>query len=77
MLSFWKLLLLVLVIGGVWAGVTIYKRQQRQRELAEARAKQAPPNVDHIKTVACRVCGTYIPERGARRCERKDCPVVG
>ena len=77
MLSFWKLLLLVLVIGGVWAGITIYKRNQRQRELAESRAKQPPPNVGHIKTVACRVCSTYIPERGAQRCERKDCPVVG
>jgi hypothetical protein len=76
-LSFWKILLLVLVIGGVWAVITIYKRNQRQRELAESRAKQAPPIVGHIKTVACRVCGTYIPERGAQRCERKDCPVVG
>jgi hypothetical protein len=76
-LSIWKLLLLVLVIGGVWAGITIYKRNQRQREVAEARQRQAPPNLGHIKTVACRVCGTYIPERGAARCERADCPVVG
>ena len=77
MISFWKLLLLVLVIGGVWAGVTIYKRNQRQREISEARARQPQPNLGHIKTVACRVCGTYIPERGASRCERADCPVVG
>jgi hypothetical protein len=76
-LSFWKLLLLVLVIAGIWTAVAIYKRSQRQRELAEARAKQPPPNLGHIKTIACRVCGTYIPERGAARCERADCPVVG
>lgn len=76
MFSFWKLLLLALVIGGVWAGITIYKRNQRQREINEARAKPPPPNVGHIKTVACRVCGTYIPERGAQRCERADCPVA-
>ena len=75
MISFWKILLLVLVIAGVWAAVTVYKRNQRQRELAEGRAQQPP--VGHIKTVACRVCGTYIPERGAARCERADCPVVG
>ena len=74
MISFWKLFLLVLVIGGVWAGVTIHKRNQRQRELAESRARQKPPNLGHIKTVACRVCGTYVPERGATRCERTDCP---
>jgi hypothetical protein len=73
-ISLWKLLLLVLVIGGVWAGVTIHKRNQRQRELAESRARQKPPNLGHIKTVACRVCGTYVPERGATRCERTDCP---
>jgi hypothetical protein len=76
-LSFWKLLLLVLVIAGAWAGITIYRRNQRRRELNEARGRQPPPNVGHIKTVACRVCGTYIPERGAARCERADCPVVG
>lgn len=74
MISFWKLLLLVLVIAGVWAGVTIYKRSQRQRELAEARARRTQPNLGHIKTVACRVCGIYVPERGAKRCERADCP---
>jgi hypothetical protein len=74
LLSFWKILLLVLVIAGVWAGITIYKRSQRQRELAEAR-QRPQPNLGHIKTVACRVCGTYVPERGAARCERADCPV--
>jgi hypothetical protein len=73
-ISFWKLLLIILVIGGVWAAVTIYKRSQRQRELAEARGRQPAANLGHIKTVACRVCGTYVPERGARRCERADCP---
>jgi Pyruvate/2-oxoacid:ferredoxin oxidoreductase delta subunit len=72
--SFWKLLLLVLVIGGVWAGITIYKRSQRQRELAEAQARRTQPNLGHIKTVACRICGTYVPERGTKRCERADCP---
>ena len=74
MISFWKLLLIVLVIAGVWAAVTIYKRSQRQRELAEARAPEPKPNLGHIKTVPCRVCGTYVPERGAARCERADCP---
>lgn len=74
MLSFWKLLLLVIVIAGVWAGVTIYKRSQRQRELAEQRARQKPPHLGHIKTVVCRVCGTYVPERGAAACGRGDCP---
>jgi hypothetical protein len=72
-ISFWKLLLLVIVIGGVWAGITIYKRSQRQRELAEAR--RAGPKVAHVQTVACRVCGTYVPAQGATPCARADCPV--
>ncbi len=75
MISFWKILLLVLVIAGVWAGVTIYKRSRRQRELAEARARQPQAPLGHIKTVACRVCGTYVPEHGAARCGRGDCPL--
>ena len=75
MISFWKILLLVLVIAGIWAAITIYKRHQRQRELAEKAEARVQPNVGHIKTVACRVCGTYVPERGAARCERADCPV--
>ena len=74
MISFSKILLIILVIAGVWAAVTIYKRSQRQRELAEARARQPAANLGHIKTIACRVCGTYVPERGAARCERSDCP---
>jgi hypothetical protein len=70
-LSFWKLLLLVLVIAGVWAGVAIYKRSQRQRELGE----RAKPEVAHVQTVACKVCGTYVPAQGAARCGRADCPL--
>jgi hypothetical protein len=72
-LSFWKFLLLALVIGGVWAAVTIYRRNERQRTLAEARRRE-PQNLGHVKTVACRVCGTYVPEPGAKRCERAGCP---
>jgi hypothetical protein len=71
-ISFWKILLVVLVLAGVWAAVAIYKRNARQRELDEAAAQ---PKVAHVNTVACRVCGTYVPERGASRCGRADCPV--
>lgn len=74
MLSFWKLLLLVLVIAGVWAGVAIYKRSQRQRELGERAEARAKPEVAYVQTVACKVCGTYVPAQGATRCARADCP---
>jgi hypothetical protein len=75
LLSFWKLLLLVIVIGGIWAGVTIYKRSQRQRELSERAGAKAKPEVGHVQMVACRACGTYVPAQGATRCARADCPV--
>lgn len=74
MISFWKLLLLVLVIGGVFAAVTIYKRSQRKQEI-KARPEAEPPKMAQVNTVACRVCGTYVPERGAAKCARADCPV--
>jgi hypothetical protein len=70
-ISFAKLLLLVLVVAAVWAGVTIYKRAERKRELAQT----TPPALDPIKTSVCRVCGTYRAN-GAARCARTDCPVV-
>jgi len=73
-ISFWKLLLLALVIGGVFVAVSIYKRSQKKAEV-ESRPRQPPPKVSGIETVACRTCGTYIPTRGATKCERADCPV--
>lgn len=74
MFSFWKLLLLVLVIAGAWTALTIYKRHQRQREIDEAAAAKAKPSVAHVQTIACKVCGTYVPAQGATRCARADCP---
>ena len=74
MLSIWKLLLLVLVIVGVFFAVSIYKRSQRKEEI-KASGNAEPPRMAHVQTVACRVCGTYVPERGAAKCGRADCPM--
>ena len=75
MISFWKLLLLALVIAGVFVAVSIYKRHQRKQEIDAKRGSEKAPRMAHIQTVACRVCGTYVPERGAAKCARADCPV--
>jgi hypothetical protein len=72
-LSFGKVLLLLLLGAAVWAGIVVYRRMARQRELNEAATRNAP--LAAIKTVACPVCGTFVPEKGARRCERGDCPL--
>lgn len=73
MISIWKLLLLVLVIGGVFAAVAIYKRSQKKAEV-DLRPRQPPPKVSGIETIPCRVCGTYVPAHGATKCGRADCP---
>jgi hypothetical protein len=72
-ISFWKILLLVVVIAGVFFAVSIYKRSQKKAEV-DQRPRQPPPKVSGIETIACAVCGTYIPSRGATKCERRDCP---
>ncbi len=74
MISIWKLLLLVLVIGGVFVAVSIYKRSQKKAEV-DSRPPQPPPKVSGIETIACKICGTYVPTRGAAKCGRADCPV--
>ncbi len=72
-LSFGKILLLLAIGAAAWAGFVVYKRMARQREIAEAAAAKKP--IAAIKTVACKICGTYIPESGAARCARADCPL--
>ncbi len=72
MLSFGKILLLVLLGAAVWLGVIIYKRSMRKRELAENAA--AKPH-GALETVKCAICGSYRPIAGGERCGRADCPV--
>jgi hypothetical protein len=73
LLSFWKILLLALVLIGVFFAISIYKRSQRRRAIGDRAAPPKSP-LGHIRTIACRVCGTYVLERGAARCARADCP---
>jgi uncharacterized membrane protein YqiK len=83
-----KILLIVAVIGVLWWW---HRRNQiKARERAEfertgrapgrttgktksgAKGKPAQPIEDMAQ---CRVCGAYVPAKGATRCGRADCPL--
>lgn len=78
-----KILLIVAVIGVIWWW---HRRNQiKARERAEldrnpragrtksgAKGNSAKPIEDMAQ---CRVCGAYVPAKGATRCGRADCPL--
>ena len=81
-ISFAKIIVLVAVIAIVWFGFKYLQRFQAMggtsqpaapKRAASGQPREAVEPATH-DMVACRVCGTYVPERGAARCERADCP---
>ena len=82
--GFTKLLLLAFIVLAVWQGFRYVQRrealrageeiQRLRREAAEAKAGNGRA-VEELE--ACQVCGIFIPNRGATRCGRRDCPIAG
>ena len=79
--SLQKLLVLAAIVALVWFGFKLIGRLDRQRKDAAAvgrrdrrggRADARRGSVEDM--VKCRVCGAYVPARGASTCERTDCP---
>jgi hypothetical protein len=77
-----KILLIVIVIGVLWWW---HRRNQiKARERAElnrgnpagrASAKTKNSPAKPIEDMAqCRVCGAYVPAKGAARCGKERCP---
>ncbi len=76
-----KILLIVAVIGVVWWWHRRNQIKAREREELDrnprtrtgsgAKGKPAKPIEDMAQ---CRVCGAYVPAKGATRCGRADCP---
>lgn len=77
-----KLIVLIGIILVVWYG---FKFVSRIQELREAEAKRrarderargrVPPGSAEVEdTVKCRVCGAYVPTRGASDCGQAGCP---
>ena len=81
--TFPKLLLIAVVIGVFWWWNR--RNQIRARERADldnaARSGRAKPSAKGtaakpIEDMAqCKVCGAYVPAKGASRCGRSDCPL--
>lgn len=81
MFSLTKLLVLILVVGGVWYGFKYVSRLQYQREArASARDRVARREEKARQTgeahdmQLCPTCKAYVPAKGAPNCGRPDCP---
>ena len=84
--SLQKLFVLALIIAIVWFGFRFLGRVQTQRKAEQKSGRRMQRggrwsfgrDPDHDMgaedMVACRVCGAYVPARGARACGRADCP---
>ena len=85
--SLQKLLVLAAVVAAVWYGFKWISRLQQARD-AEAkvpprkrrwpggfrREAKEPEQTAAEEMTPCRVCGAYVPARGATNCGRADCP---
>jgi len=70
-----KLLMLAALIGAVLTAFRWYGRfQQFQARRARTEAEASQPRQLTEEMVKCRVCGVYVPTRGARDCGYADCP---
>jgi hypothetical protein len=78
-----KLVVLVGVVLAVVYGAKLLNRFQELRD-GEARRRrggarmaghaQGAPATAIEETVKCRICGAYVPARGAAACGQADCP---
>ncbi len=81
-----KLMLLAFLLVAVWYIFKLIERRDevRKREEIERAAEAAVrDNVERKKekkrksaaeTIACTVCGNYVPSEGVRSCGREKCP---
>ena len=85
--SLQKLFVLAVIIAIVWYGFKFLGRVQAHRKAEEKAQRKMQrrrerwsfgrdPDLDMgaEDMIACRVCGAYVPARGARSCGRADCP---
>jgi hypothetical protein len=72
-----KILLTLVVVVFVWSGFKYLARMaelRQRRESAPPPPKRQPGDASAETMVECRVCGTWLPARGAKSCGRPDCP---
>ncbi len=75
-----KLIFLAGAVAGVWYLFKMLASPSAPPAEPEAQAPRRAPNtaarnrLEAEDMVACKVCGTYVPAKGARSCGRADCP---
>lgn len=86
-ISLTKILLTLFIVVAVWYGFKYVQRMQERQmasrdrvkvhrhEATRPREKSAPAEVEDM--IECRVCGAFVPQRGAAACGRVDCPYPG
>lgn len=71
MLSFWKILLTIAVIAGVWYGFKYLGRatgvSATNKKRVDEDGKQKPAATEDL--VACPSCGTFIPKGSRCTCQ--------
>ena len=72
MFSIGKVLMLAALIGAVLTAYRWLRRVEKLRERAARTAVQ--PRLVTEEMIKCKVCGVYVPARGARNCGYADCP---
>ena len=75
--AFPKILILVLVVGVVWwwhRRNQIKAREQAELDRAARTGTKNQPAKPVEDMAPCRVCGAYVPAKGASRCGRDNCP---
>jgi uncharacterized protein len=75
-----KILLIVAVIAVLWwwhrrNRIKARERAELDKGAGSARAKTKNSPAKPVEDMAkCRVCGAYVPAKGATRCGRENCP---
>ena len=75
-MSLAKILLFVAVVAAIWFGWRWYQRWELAHRGQDGTLQRHKSSrvVAAEEMVPCRICGTYVPARGATACARRDCP---
>jgi len=76
-----RLILLLFLALAAWQGYRVFKwvsaLQNQVHRSAHPGGRRPEPEPDELEAeemIECRICGAFVPVKGAQRCERKDCP---
>ncbi|MBL6782987.1 MAG: hypothetical protein ISQ21_08110 [Alphaproteobacteria bacterium] len=71
LLSIQKLLLLVVIIGGVFAFYRFMDRRKQTSNPSDATQQKPKSDANALDMTSCSTCGAWV----SAACERPDCPI--